>query len=361
MFLSEAFNNAMRGDEFYTRYSGIAKEIGKYNLAGMVVYCNCDNPETSQFVRYFKDNFDASGIKGFMATFNGPNPFLYEYDGVNEKKTPISSGLFQDNIGLLKRCDIVVTNPPFSSAMALKLIQLLIENNKKFIVVGPLSLMGRTTIFNYVNNGQLDVDGRISGFDRPNGLDASNQTAYWWTNMKFNKPHFSPKSRYDKALYPKYDNCDAINVDKVGLIPCDYNGYMGVPWNFITIYDPNQFELVKLLHHPKVNGTGLNGRIIIKRKGYINNQNMKENRKPKKIIVTESDFNRIISEEVDDKQEWKNVLRDMVFYKRRDGYVDEVNGKLTFFDDDPCINGVHAFYVTIDTVRSIIDGTYEDE
>ena len=278
MLLSEAFNNAMRGDEFYTRYSGIAKEIGKYNLAGMVVYCNCDNPETSQFVRYFKDNFDASGIKGLMATFNGPNPFLYEYDGVNEKKTPISSGLFQDNIGLLRKCDIVVTNPPFSSTMALKLIQLLIENNKKFIIVGPLILMGKGPIFNYVKNGQLYVSGSIRGFDRPEGNDGSDNKAFWWTNMEVPKPNFTPSARYDERLYPKYDNFDAID-SKTNDIPCDYPGYIGVPISFVLKYDPSKFELIQLLDRPKINGKNLMPRIIIR------NRNMSEG--IKRVRITE--------------------------------------------------------------------------
>lgn len=89
--------------------------------------------------------------------------------------------------------------------------------------------------------------------------------------------------------------------------------------------------------------------------------------KKKVIRLTESDLHQIISEcvkmviideEDDSKMEWNRVLRDMLFYKRREGYVDEVNGKLTFFDSDPCINGVHAFHVTLGDVRNIINGTY---
>lgn len=50
--------------------------------------------------------------------------------------------------------------------------------------------------------------------------------------------------------------------------------------------------------------------------------------------------------------DWLKVLDAMLRYKRYEGYVDWGDDKgLTFFDSDPCINGVHACYVTIDDVR----------
>ena len=46
--------------------------------------------------------------------------------------------------------------------------------------------------------------------------------------------------------YPKYDNYDAINVDKVMDIPVDYDGVMGVPITFLDKHNPEQFEIVGL-------------------------------------------------------------------------------------------------------------------
>lgn len=54
--------------------------------------------------------------------------------------------------------------------------------------------------------------------------------------------------------------------------------------------------------------------------------------------------------------EWEQILDVMLFYNRTEGYVDEVNGKIMFFDGDPCINGVHACRVTIDEVKEYIKG-----
>ena len=46
--------------------------------------------------------------------------------------------------------------------------------------------------------------------------------------------------------YPKYDNYDAINVDKTIDIPMDYDGVMGVPITFLDKHNPEQFEIVAL-------------------------------------------------------------------------------------------------------------------
>ena len=50
--------------------------------------------------------------------------------------------------------------------------------------------------------------------------------------------------RYNKKFYEKYDNYDAINVNKVAEIPCDYEGVMGVPITFLDKYNPEQFEIL---------------------------------------------------------------------------------------------------------------------
>jgi hypothetical protein len=47
-------------------------------------------------------------------------------------------------------------------------------------------------------------------------------------------------------LYTKYDNYDAINVDKVNEIPMDYDGLIGVPITFLDKHNPDQFEIIAL-------------------------------------------------------------------------------------------------------------------
>ena len=82
--------------------------------------------------------------------------------------------------------------------------------------------------------------------------------------------------------YYKYDNYDAINIDKVKDIPMDYEGCMGVPITFMDKYNPDQFEIVGLIagnikgltgmisssgkDGPYIDGKLRYGRIIIKNK-----------------------------------------------------------------------------------------------
>lgn len=67
----------------------------------------------------------------------------------------------------------------------------------------------------------------------------------WFTNLDIQKRHENIilYKRYTPEEYPKYDNYDAINVDKVADIPCDYDGVMGVPITFLDKYNPEQFEI----------------------------------------------------------------------------------------------------------------------
>ena len=68
----------------------------------------------------------------------------------------------------------------------------------------------------------------------------------WFTNLDIPRLHkpLTLWKEYSPEEYPKYDNYDAINVDKVAEIPCDYFGEMGVPITFMGSYCPEQFEIV---------------------------------------------------------------------------------------------------------------------
>lgn len=55
------------------------------------------------------------------------------------------------------------------------------------------------------------------------------------------------------------------------------------------------------------------------------------------------------------KEQWQEVLDTMLRYNRKSGYVDVIDGRLMFFDGDPCHNGIHACHVTIEDVKEYID------
>lgn len=79
-----------------------------------------------------------------------------------------------------------------------------------------------------------------------------------------------------KGLYQKFDNYDAINVDKVKDIPNDYDGVIGVPITYLCVHDPDQYEIIGEansgsdnkydLFKPFINGVCKYARILIKKK-----------------------------------------------------------------------------------------------
>lgn len=283
--IKEAFNFANNGDEFYTRMGDIAKELPNYNLSNMVVYCNCDNPMKSNFYKYFKTNFNSLGIKKLLATYKSNTPILFDFDGINEKQIPIRSGNFQDNTEVINMCDIVVTNPPYSSGMMVEFIDMLLNSGKKFLIVGSLNIITKKKIFDYLNNGLISIGyTNINSFSTENG-ELLNSPSCWWTNLNVNKPFLKTNYYYDENIYPKYDNYDAIDCSKTEMIPNGYSGIIGVPIRFITKYNPKQFKLIGILNHPKIQRKNMYSRILIQ------STNIHEG--IKKINIKESSYNRI--------------------------------------------------------------------
>lgn len=109
-----------KNDEFYTRYEDIEKEVQHYDLKGMRVYCPCDDFRRSNFVKYFKDNYEKLGITGLVATNYdiGDGAWKYTYDGKTETAVKLEgNGDFRSEECTRikdKECDIVITNCPFS-------------------------------------------------------------------------------------------------------------------------------------------------------------------------------------------------------------------------------------------------------
>ncbi len=72
----------------------------------------------------------------------------------------------------------------------------------------------------------------------------------WYTNLEHNKRHYPLDlyKRYNPEEYPKYQNYDAIHIEKTEDIPMDYEGEMGVPVSFLEKYCPEQFEIIGSLN-----------------------------------------------------------------------------------------------------------------
>ena len=160
-------------------------------------------------------------------------------------------------VELLKECDVVVTNPPFS--LFREYVALLIQYNKKFLIIGNMNAITYKEIFPYIKNNEiwLGVSKRSLDFILPNG-NITNVNSIWFTNIDHKKRHqeIDLYKKYNSEDYPKYDNYNAIDVSKVCEIPMDYDGVMGVPITFLDKYCPTQFEIIGWSRHNDMNMDG---------------------------------------------------------------------------------------------------------
>lgn len=301
-------------DEFYTTLEDIELEMKNYRdqFKGKTIFCNCDDPYESNFFKYFAMNFNYLGLKKLIATCYDGSPFagtqlsLFDFDnnqseqksksaykvevtniddlnedgaidlqdvelllkkpGVVKKLNGNGDFRSEECVDLLREADIVITNPPFS--LFREFVALLVEYNKKFLIIGNVNAITYKEIFPLIKNNKLWLGASIHSGDRkfyvPDdyplnaagcGTDKDGRRyirvkgVRWFTNLDFKQRHedliLYKKYYGHEEDYPKYDNYDAINVDSTADIPCDYFEKMGVPITTLDKFNPDQFEIVK--------------------------------------------------------------------------------------------------------------------
>ena len=257
-----------KNDEFYTRLEDIESEISMHpdyvkHFKDKVVFCNCDDPEWSNFHLFFRQHFHQLGLKKLITTHynkDGSPSYKFEWNGevlgddcVNMVKTPLKGdGDFRSKecVEILKSADIIVTNPPFSIARE-DFIPLLYQYEKQFIIVGDLNWVTYKTIFPLFKENKMFFGyTNIKEFKTPSGEYQKFGNKVWFTNLDIDKIHegviLTKNYNGNEDKYPKYDNYDAINVDKVKDIPKDYFGVIGVPITYLAEHSPEQFEIIGL-------------------------------------------------------------------------------------------------------------------
>lgn len=313
--------NKAKKDEFYTQLVDIENELKHYksHFEGKTVLCNCDDPRVSNFFKYFSYNFEHFKLKRLISTcyksqecdlfstnssekaiwleyfgdHNGnsiPNP---EEIGIKEFK---GDGDFRsaECVELLKQADIVVTNPPFS--LFREYVAQLMKYEKKFLIIGNVNAITYKDCFSLIKENKIWLGASIHSGDREFGVPSDyplnaagcrtdeNGNKYirvkgvrWFTNLDYSKRHedFVFYKKYDAEEFPKYDNYDAINVDKTADIPMDFDGVMGVPITFLDKYNPEQFEIKGIDryvednpnygHRFSINGKEIYARILIRK------------------------------------------------------------------------------------------------
>lgn len=327
--------NKAKNDEFYTLLSDVEKELRNYKpyFKDKVVFCNCDDPYESNFFKYFALNFNQLGLRKLIATcYNGspvsgnellldfgttvddPKKIAYKVE-ITEVTDANGDGainladiqyLMQNNknvisilkgngdfrspecVELLKEADIVVTNPPFS--LFREYVAQLMEYDKKFIIIGNLNAITYKDIFSLIKQNRMWMGVTMNGtgqhwFKIPDSYTngkievrdgvrmATIGSACWFTNVDHSHRHeeLVLYKHYVADEFPIYDNYDAINVNKVTDIPCDYDGVIGVPITFLSKYNPDQFEIIKFRKGDDDKDLTINGkspyfRILIRKK-----------------------------------------------------------------------------------------------
>lgn len=316
-----------KNDEFYTQFSDIQKEVESYleydpnTFKNKVVYCNCDDPFESNFFRYFVLNFKRLELRSLITTSYKPSPVANTQVGLfgddvtlkpvkgrpkitankfiinevgdmdgdgsfalediamqlkvnkNNEWTPLEGdGDFRSEecVDLLKKSDIVVTNPPFS--LFREYVTQLFDYNKKFIIIGNMGSVLYKEIFPFVKENKIWLGNGFNAgnayFSTPNTREYADgvydektglvkfRNCIWVTNIDHGKRHqplalmtmednlkFNKKMQ-GKTAYEHYDNYNAIEVPFTNAIPSDYEGVMGVPVSFLDKYSPEQFEIV---------------------------------------------------------------------------------------------------------------------
>ncbi|SDN95790.1 Adenine-specific methyltransferase EcoRI [Prevotella communis] len=189
-----------KNDEFYTQYPDIQKEINAYLdydpdvFRGKTVLLPCDDPEWSNFTKFFAQNFELLGLKKVISTSYAPEskkykmpyqPTLFEtsqpYFDNDKSKTHGKIFVLTDDVTgdgrvniedlqwqylegdgdfrskeirkLRDEADIIVTNPPFS--LFREFVMWLMDSEKQFIIIGSMNAVSYKEIFPLIKDNKM--------------------------------------------------------------------------------------------------------------------------------------------------------------------------------------------------------------
>lgn len=146
-------NGHYKDDEYYTRYEEIEKELSRFNLEGLKIYCPCDT-EDSNFVKY---------LKTINCELKYTSDNYYEHEDI------------------YKWADIVITNPPFKKTN--KWISFLEQNNKKFIIICSMFNIKSKLLCDHLKNREWGIGEYCGTFIRPDGTKKGVMTV-WLENAE---------------------------------------------------------------------------------------------------------------------------------------------------------------------------------
>lgn len=292
-----------KNDEFYTQYADIQKEVNaylEYNpnvFRDKTILLPCDDPEWSNFTKFFAQNFEEFGLKKLISTSYAPEskaimnwqPSLFETENPNydadkskthgkifvlDHDTNANGTIDIDDLEwnylegdgdfrsaevkkLRDESDIIITNPPFS--LFREFLAWIVEVDKSTLLLGNMNAVTYKEVFPLIKTNRiwLGVIGGAKEYLKPEGGTQKMGNTCWFTNIDHGRRHqpmqlmsMADNIKYSKHKeikgleYVHYANYDAIDVPFCDAIPNDFEGIMGVPKSFLEKYCPDQFEIV---------------------------------------------------------------------------------------------------------------------
>lgn len=196
--LSKAKN--AKNDEFYTQYHDIEKEIMAYldfdpnTFAGKTILLPCDDPEWSNFTKFFAQNFERLQLKKLISTSYAPEsksvkthyqPTLFETNApqFDETKTSVNGKIFtltrditsdgkidvndlewtylagdgdfksEEIKKLRNEADVIITNPPFS--LFREFLAWIVEAEKQFVIIGNMNSITYKEVFPLIKDNKM--------------------------------------------------------------------------------------------------------------------------------------------------------------------------------------------------------------
>lgn len=266
-----------KNDEFYTQYSDIEKEMNAYlefeadAFGGKVVLLPCDDPEWSNFTKYFAQNFEKLGLKKLISTSYAPEsrainllsqPTLFEiespqfdptktttrgkiftldHDKTGDRRIDVNDlewnylegdGDFRsDEIRKLRdEADVIITNPPFSLFRVF--LAWILEAEKMFVIIGNMNAITYKEVFPLIMNDELWLgNGFQSGnayfatpvvrdyaagvYDNETGL-VKFRNAAWYTNIDHGRRHepLALMTKADNKKFSKHTEVKGVGYQK---------------------------------------------------------------------------------------------------------------------------------------------------
>ncbi len=221
-----------KNDEFYTQYHDIEKEVGAYIefnpdvFRNKTVFLPCDDPEWSNFTKYFAQNFQALGLKKLISTSYAadskklgayqPSLFEMESEKYDKAKTAQKGKIYTltcDKTGdgkidvndlewkymegdgdfrseevraLRDKADIIITNPPFS--LFREFLAWVVEADKKFLLIGSMNAITYKEVFPLIKANKMWLGNKTSSqqmfLEAPQeyteNVMASKPQGMWW-------------------------------------------------------------------------------------------------------------------------------------------------------------------------------------